>query len=67
MGGFLGSAPEPPAPLPMPAAIDPEIEARKVRQDTIARNRRGRAGMVAGDERGVLAPVTGQGKSLLGE
>ncbi|CAA7616402.1 conserved hypothetical protein [Magnetospirillum sp. LM-5] len=67
MGGFLGGSPEPPAPPPMPAVIDPEVEARKARQESIARNRRGRAGMVAGDERGILTPVAGQGKSLLGE
>lgn len=69
MGGFFGgSAPAPAAPPPLPAVPDPEIEARKLRLDAIARNRRGRIGMVATSERGVLDPVnTASGKTLLGE
>ncbi|MBC7908763.1 MAG: hypothetical protein H7Y60_18710 [Rhodospirillaceae bacterium] len=74
MGGFFSSpsAPSAPsAPPPLPAAPDPEIEARKLRLENIARNRRGRAGMVVTSERGVLEPIapaaTGAGKSLLGE
>jgi hypothetical protein len=67
MGGFFAAAPEPPAPPPLPAPADPEAEMRKQRQETIARNRRGRSGMIAGDERGTLTPVSGQGKTLLGE
>ena len=72
MGGFFSSGPSaPPAPPPLPAAPDPEVEARKLRLENIARNRRGRAGMVATSERGVLGPVAGAatvaGKSLLGE
>lgn len=69
MGGFF-SAPSiapPPAPAPLPAAADPEEDARKQRLDAIARNRRGRAGTVQTSHRGVLDPVAGPGKSLLGE
>ncbi|CAA7617630.1 hypothetical protein [Magnetospirillum sp. UT-4] len=69
MGGLF-SAPTPPAPAPPPpppAAPDPEEAARKLRLDSIARNRRGRAGMIATGDRGVLAPVAGQAKTLLGE
>lgn len=71
MGGFLGGASAPPAPPPLPAAPDPEIEARKLRLENIARNRRGRVGMVATSDRGVLDPVDSvagaPGKTLLGE
>lgn len=67
MGGLFGGAPEPPAPPPMPAAPDPEEEARKLRLEAVARNRRGRAGMISGDERGVLAPASGAVKTLLGK
>lgn len=75
MGGIFGGAPEvpsytpppPPPPLPVVPTVNPEDEARKQREEAMARNRRGRAGMVATSERGVLsqAPVTT--KSLLGE
>ncbi|MGE4280567.1 MAG: hypothetical protein AB7G62_13345 [Magnetospirillum sp.] len=67
MGGFFStpSAPEP-APIAI-ASTDPEEEARKQRLETMARNRRGRLGMVATGERGVLSPVDGGSKSLLGE
>lgn len=79
MGGFFGGgssaptyvAPVPaPAPAPAPVAVengDPDAEARKQREDAMARNRRGRAGMVATSERGVLAQAPVGGKSLLGE
>lgn len=68
MGGFFGGAPSAPAYTPPVAATtDPDEEARKQRQDTMARNRRGRAGMVATSERGVLAQAAAGGKSLLGE
>lgn len=71
MGGFFGGPSAPPAPPPLPPAPDPEVDARKLRLDNIARNRRGRAGMVATSERGVLEPansVTGPPrKTLLGE
>lgn len=71
MGGFFGGSSNPPAPPPpMPVAVDPEVEARKLRLETIDRNRRGRAGMIATSERGVLDLATaqaGNGKRLLGE
>jgi len=75
MGGFFGgSAPAPaPAPVYTPPAVtppDPDAEVRKQREEIMARNRRGRAGMVATSERGVLDPVAAKGattKSLLGE
>ncbi|MBC7953423.1 MAG: hypothetical protein H7Z12_16585 [Rhodospirillaceae bacterium] len=71
MGGFFSGPSAPAAPPPLPAAPDPEIEARKLRLDNIARNRRGRAGMVTTSERGVLDPVnraaSPSGKTLLGE
>lgn len=66
MGGFFGSV-NVPETTPLPEATDPEEEARQQRLETMARNRRGRAGMVATSERGVLSSVSGQGKSLLGE
>lgn len=65
MGGFF-SPPAPPAPPPPPAAA-PEDEARKQRLDAIARNRRGRQGLVATSDRGLLAPAENAGKTLLGE
>lgn len=72
MGGFFGGSK--PAPVYIPPAVstpDPEAEARKQREEVMARNRRGRAGMVATSERGVLDPVASPGggatKSLLGE
>lgn len=69
MAAYFASAPkQQPAPPPMPATMpDPEDDARKQRLETIDRNRRGRAGMIATSERGVLAPATGDGKRLLGE
>ena len=72
MGGFFGSSAPAPAPyVPPVAATDPEAEARKQREEIMARNRRGRAGMVATSERGVLDPVAPAaakpGKTLLGE
>lgn len=72
MGGFFGgSTPSTPTYTPTVSATDPEAEARKLRLENIARNRRGRAGMVTTSERGVLDPVassaTAAGKSLLGE
>jgi len=73
MGGFFGggsSAPTYTAPTPTPAVVetaDPDAEARKQREDAMARNRRGRAGMVTTSERGVLAPAPSGSKSLLGE
>jgi hypothetical protein len=51
----------------MPEMPDPEEEARKQRMDIIDRNRRGRQGMIATSERGVLAPAAGTYKTLLGE
>ncbi|MBI2235767.1 MAG: hypothetical protein HYU60_02220 [Magnetospirillum sp.] len=67
MGGLLGGgqAPSPPpAPLPQP---DPEATARQQRLDAMERNRRGRYGTIATSDRGLLEPVAGTGKSLLGE
>lgn len=70
MGGVFGGGSAPPvqAPVVVDTSADAEEEARKLRLETIARNRRGRAGMVATSERGVLTPAgTGGGKNLLGE
>jgi hypothetical protein len=67
MGGFFGGAPEVPAPAPLPPVTDPEAEARAQRLETMSRNRRGRQGMIATSDRGVLAPAGGDGKRLLGE
>lgn len=72
MGGFFGgSAPAPVYTPPTVSTTDPDAEARKQREEIMARNRRGRAGMVATSERGVLDPVAAKGgattKSLLGE
>lgn len=66
MGGLFSTPSPPPVAAPAPAP-DPEDEARKQRLETIARNRRGRQGMIATSERGVLTPVEGGLKSLLGE
>lgn len=66
MGGFF-SAPQAPAPAPLPTIAEPEDETRKQRLEAMARNRRGCAGMVSTGERGVLSPVTGTSKNLLGE
>lgn len=74
MGGFFGGSAPAPAPVYTPPVVtttDPDAEVRKQREEIMARNRRGRAGMVATSERGVLDPVAAKGggttKSLLGE
>lgn len=71
MGGFFGGSAPAPVYTPPASTTDPEEEARKQREEAMARNRRGRAGMVTTSERGVLDPVASQGtattKSLLGE
>lgn len=67
MGGFFGGAPSAPEPAPLPAAPDPEEEARKQRLEAMARNRRGRAGLTVTGDRGLLTPAGGDGKRLLGE
>lgn len=68
MGGFFGGAPSAPAYTPpVVQTTDPDAEARKQRQETMDRNRRGRAGMIATSERGVLSQAPAGGKSLLGE
>ncbi len=71
MGGFFGGSAPAPVYTPPVSTTDPEAEARKQREEAMARNRRGRAGMVTTSERGVLDPVASQGaattKSLLGE
>lgn len=68
MGGLF-SAPSPPAPLSLPAAPDPEIEARKKRLEEIERRRRGRTGTIATSSRGLLglSDNAPRRKSLLGE
>ncbi len=68
MGGLF-SAPPPPAPLSLPAAPDPAIEARKKRLEEIERRRRGRAGTIATSPRGLLglSDNAPKRKSLLGE
>ncbi|HTH16925.1 MAG TPA: hypothetical protein VL974_09750 [Magnetospirillum sp.] len=73
MGGFFGGGPSAPTytPPPAPVTTDPEEEARKERLDAMARNRRGRAGMIATSDSGVLAPADSSAvrttKTLLGE
>ncbi|MBI5164408.1 MAG: hypothetical protein HY985_10960 [Magnetospirillum sp.] len=75
MGGLFSSpspppAPPPPPPTPAPApevVKDPDQEARQQRLDAIARNRRGRYGLIETSERGVLDAPALQGKTLLGE
>ena len=68
MGGLF-SAPSMPAPLPMPKAVDPEVEACKKRIEEIERRRRGRSGTIATSPRGLLALSDNlpRRKSLLGE
>lgn len=71
MGGIIGGGGGS-SPAPAPVVVSPtdtgEEEARKQRLENMARIRRGRAGMVATSERGVLTPLSaGGGKSLLGE
>ncbi len=61
MGGFF-SAPDIPAPPPappVPAPEDPEKAAREARIKALIRRRRGRAGLVATGERGVLVEPAG--------
>ncbi len=71
MGSFFSSSTPAPAYTPPVVTTDPDEEARKQREEIMARNRRGRAGMVATSERGVLdsaSPQRGAAtKSLLGE
>ncbi len=67
MGGFFSNPSPPPVYVPPVVEADPDAEARKQREAAIARNRRGRAGMVATSDRGVLAPAATGGKTLLGE
>lgn len=75
MGGFISAFSSSPSPsvvtVAAPAAVtsDPEEEARKLRLETISRNRRGRLGMIATSERGVLdtTGAAATGKTLLGE
>lgn len=69
MGGFFGGGAAAPT-YTAPAVVnttDADAEARKQREEAIARNRRGRAGMVTTSDRGVLAQVPTGAKSLLGE
>jgi hypothetical protein len=62
MGGFFSapSIPATPPPPPLPEPVDPDKEAREARIKALIRRRRGRAGLVATGERGVLqAPAGG--------
>ncbi|MCM0019394.1 MAG: hypothetical protein NBV67_05320 [Tagaea sp.] len=53
------SAPSPPPPPPMPPPPpDPEIARREARVKGMLRRRRGRQGLVATGERGVLSATT---------
>lgn len=70
MGGFFSapSPPSPPPPISLPSPIDPAVEETKQRQDLVDRQRRGRAGLVATSERGLMGPNDAPGhKTLLGE
>jgi|AGTN01.2.fsa_nt_gi hypothetical protein len=67
MGGVFGGGSAPPAPVVIDTGADAEEAARRQRLENMARTRRGRAGMIATSERGVLTPLAGGGKSLLGE
>ncbi len=65
MGGFFSapSIPASPPPPPLPEPVDTDKEAREARIKALIRRRRGRAGLVATGDRGVLqAPA---GASLL--
>ena len=65
MGGFFSapSIPAPPPLPPLPEPVDTDKEAREARIKALIRRRRGRAGLVATGDRGVLqAPA---GASLL--
>lgn len=67
MGGFFGGSSVPSYTPPAVETVDADEEARKQREDAMARNRRGRAGMVATSDRGVLSQAPAGAKSLLGE
>lgn len=67
MGGFFGGGPSPAPVYVPPVQADPDAEARKQREEAMSRNRRGRAGMVATSERGVLSEASAGAKTLLGE
>lgn len=70
MGGFFGGGGSAPSYTPPVVQVtDPNEEARKQREEAMARNRRGRVGMIATSDRGVLSPAAPAqgGKALLGE
>lgn len=70
MGGFFSSTPAvTTTTATLPATPDPDAEARKLRLENMERNRRGRAGLVATSDRGILsqANATTGTKQLLGE
>lgn len=74
MGGFISSFSSPhaapvvvPAAAPVADSAKAAEEARLQREEAIARNRRGRAGMVVTSDRGVLSQPPAGAKSLLGE
>jgi hypothetical protein len=55
MGSIFSSAPSaPPPPPPPPPLPDPEVERREARIKAMLRRRRGRQGLLATGERGVL-------------
>jgi len=55
MGSIFSSAPSaPPPPPPPPPLPDPEAERREARIKAMLRRRRGRQGLLATGERGVL-------------
>lgn len=60
MGGFFSapSIPAPPPPPPLPEPVDPDKEAREARIKAMIRRRRGRAGLVATGDRGVLTATS---------
>lgn len=69
MGGIIGGSGAAPTYTVAASAdtTDADAEARKQREEAIARNRRGRAGMVATSDTGVLTQTAATGKTLLGE
>lgn len=65
MGGLF-KAPKPKVVSAVETKSNAEAEARAARVEAINRNRRGRSGLIATSERGVLGQSSGT-KNLLGE